>query len=301
VNYYRARRGFTLIELLVVIAIIAILAAILFPVFAQARAKARATTCLSNVKQLGLGVLMYAQDYDESLPLAVTGVQTNDSATFWWNGNAPANSQAVWQNSVQPYIKSYGMMVCPENFLTNSNPLTNLDFGLNFGMPPVSAIHGVANWGDSYYTQPYGSGPVAQWNGLVGIGPNNGAGWQAAANTPAPSLGLAAIASPADMVMVSDASESSWWGVPFGPGAYDTAFFGYCVTWYAEYKQQRFGPIARHQQVNKTPCSAIRLSQGSIQTVFADGHAKNLQVGKFFETATTNGTLVYKYLWPAGL
>jgi prepilin-type N-terminal cleavage/methylation domain-containing protein len=301
VTNYRNRRAFTLIELLVVIAIIAILAAILFPVFAQARAKARATTCLSNVKQLGLGVLMYAQDYDEVLPLLVTGVQTNDSSTFWWNGNAPANSQAVWQNQVQPYIKSYGMMVCPENFLTNANPLTNLDFGLNFGMPPVSAIHNVANWGDIYYSPPYGTGPLVLWNGLGGLGANNGAGWQAAGNTAAPSLGLAAISAPADMVMVSDASESSWWGAPFGPGPYDTAFFSYCVTWYAQYRQQRFGPIGRHQQANKTPCAAIRLSQGSIQTVFADGHAKNLQIGKFFETATTNGTLVYKYLWPAGL
>src|SRR5712691_13462423 len=63
----KRNRGFTLIELLVVIAIIAILAAILFPVFAQARDKARASTCLSNIKQLSLGVLMYAQDYDEQL------------------------------------------------------------------------------------------------------------------------------------------------------------------------------------------------------------------------------------------
>src|SRR5579885_285931 len=67
---FRRRNAFTLIELLVVIAIIAILAAILFPVFAQAREKARQTACLSNMKQIGLGLMMYLQDYDETLPMA---------------------------------------------------------------------------------------------------------------------------------------------------------------------------------------------------------------------------------------
>src|SRR5512144_498244 len=81
------RRGFTLIELLVVIAIIAILAAILFPVFAQAREKARQISCLSNIKQIGLGVLMYAQDYDETYPFA------------WGQTGA-------WYESVDPYIKN---------------------------------------------------------------------------------------------------------------------------------------------------------------------------------------------------
>jgi prepilin-type N-terminal cleavage/methylation domain-containing protein len=66
----RDRRGFTLIELLVVIAIIAILAAILFPVFARARAKAQQNNCLANIKELGLGVLMYCSDYDDHYPIA---------------------------------------------------------------------------------------------------------------------------------------------------------------------------------------------------------------------------------------
>lgn len=72
---YRVRKGFTLIELLVVIAIIAILAAILFPVFAQAREKARLATCTSNMKQINLSLLMYIQDYDETFP---------DVANNWW-------------------------------------------------------------------------------------------------------------------------------------------------------------------------------------------------------------------------
>ena len=97
------RRGFTLIELLVVIAIIAILAAILFPVFAKAREKARQTTCLSNVKQLGLGIVMYAQDYDEKLPI---------HCPYWpeYNGNA---NHPCWAGQIYPYVKNSQLYACP--------------------------------------------------------------------------------------------------------------------------------------------------------------------------------------------
>ncbi len=77
----RSRAGFTLIELLVVIAIIAVLAAILFPVFAQAREKARQTACLSNLKQMGTAVMMYSLDYDETLPLGYSSPQTATGRT----------------------------------------------------------------------------------------------------------------------------------------------------------------------------------------------------------------------------
>ena len=91
------RKGFTLIELLVVIAIIAILAAILFPVFAQAREKARAITCVSNMNQLGLGLIMYQQDYDDNFcpPLAWMPVGNFD----------PTNSPMTWDRLIYPYTK----------------------------------------------------------------------------------------------------------------------------------------------------------------------------------------------------
>ncbi len=96
----RSRRGFTLIELLVVIAIIAILAAILFPVFAKAREKARQISCASNERQLGLGILQYAQDNDETYP----GVNTN---SFF---------QGVgWGGQIFPYVKSVGVYKCPDD------------------------------------------------------------------------------------------------------------------------------------------------------------------------------------------
>ena len=96
------RRGFTLIELLVVIAIIAILAAILFPVFARAREKARQSNCQSNLKQMTLGMQMYAQDYDETLPFCITGDLTTMSV---WS---------VYQ-MVQPYVRNEQILVCPSD------------------------------------------------------------------------------------------------------------------------------------------------------------------------------------------
>lgn len=104
--------GFTLIELLVVIAIIAILAAILFPVFAQARAKARAATCLSNLKQLTLGFVMYAQDYDETFPQWRWDYNYNGASVA---GATPNNATTLWPNAIFPYVKNNGVYKCPED------------------------------------------------------------------------------------------------------------------------------------------------------------------------------------------
>lgn len=98
------RRGFTLIELLVVIAIIAILAAILFPVFAKAREKARQASCLSNIKQLGLGLMQYVQDYDEMMPLPYS-----DGAA----------GRQRWFDVCAPYLKNSQVRFCPSHSIAN--------------------------------------------------------------------------------------------------------------------------------------------------------------------------------------
>jgi prepilin-type N-terminal cleavage/methylation domain-containing protein/prepilin-type processing-associated H-X9-DG protein len=100
------RTGFTLIELLVVIAIIAILAAILFPVVAQAREKARQSGCLSNLKQIGTGIMMYTQDYDEAYPC-------NWFGSLW--PSTPDGRAYKWMDAIYPYVKNEQVFTCPSD------------------------------------------------------------------------------------------------------------------------------------------------------------------------------------------
>ena len=127
-----ALSGFTLIELLVVIAILAILAAILFPVFAQSRAKARQTTCASNMRQMGLSTVLYLQDYDERLPLAASL-----TATGFLN----------WHHFLDPYVKNKQIWVCPSTDLPIRNIYGDLvchygfnSFYLNEGVNPANTF-----------------------------------------------------------------------------------------------------------------------------------------------------------------
>ena len=138
------RAGFTLIELLVVIAIIAILAAILFPVFAQAREKARQTSCLSNCKQIGLGIQMYTQDYD--------GVIFNAPWPGPGGGSGTTPSLSVfWTEAIMPYIKNQQIFSCPSN----------------------NGTTGTANWSPVNYKIMYGLNELVMgrqdWQGSVPV------------------------------------------------------------------------------------------------------------------------------------
>jgi prepilin-type N-terminal cleavage/methylation domain-containing protein/prepilin-type processing-associated H-X9-DG protein len=103
---FRKSKGFTLIELLVVIAIIAILASILFPVFGRARENARRSSCLSNMKQIGLGIMQYTQDYDEKLPMRRYGTAGGEIFS--------------WRRTIYPYVKSVQVFACPSNTSNSS-------------------------------------------------------------------------------------------------------------------------------------------------------------------------------------
>lgn len=115
----RARSGFTLIELLVVIAIIAILAAILFPVFAAAREKARQATCASNLKQIDLAMIQYEQDYDEVFVDALNYRESNSASVFdpgaqFYAGFYPNGALYSWPSRLEAYIKSTAVFLCPD-------------------------------------------------------------------------------------------------------------------------------------------------------------------------------------------
>jgi prepilin-type N-terminal cleavage/methylation domain-containing protein/prepilin-type processing-associated H-X9-DG protein len=166
VQVARTKRGFTLIELLVVIAIIAILAAILFPVFARAREKAKQASCQSNLKQIGLAMQMYATDYDEGLPPTWTWVPASwppPSQGIWYSGFW------MWDVSLYPYVKmgsakadgkmqNHGVWMCPSGYTMSQGHARNYGCNQNvFGYLNMDE----ATYGTGY-SAPFKLGMVAK-------------------------------------------------------------------------------------------------------------------------------------------
>jgi prepilin-type N-terminal cleavage/methylation domain-containing protein/prepilin-type processing-associated H-X9-DG protein len=171
----RRRKGFTLIELLVVIAIIAILAAILFPVFARAREKARQASCSSNLKQLALGMLMYAQDYDDTHVMyryASGRYWSTEGPVDGWNYHSSYGYSNSWPTFIYPYVKNTQIFLCPS---TRSN-----NMGVAYGLP-MYGINEAKNGKDAvWYTGRAGPsmGEVERPAELMMIGEKGGGGPQ---------------------------------------------------------------------------------------------------------------------------
>ena len=147
-----AKKAFTLIELLVVMAILALLAAILFPVFARVRENARRSSCQSNLKQIGLGIAQYAQDYDERLPGRVTG--------------AGYEAQS-WRRVTQPYVKSAQLFSCSSNPFNTKQPWDSMDAELTYaGLPLTEPRFGISYVCNGNPTNIAGNPPMA-FNGTA--------------------------------------------------------------------------------------------------------------------------------------
>jgi prepilin-type N-terminal cleavage/methylation domain-containing protein/prepilin-type processing-associated H-X9-DG protein len=186
----RGRSGFTLIELLVVIAIIAILAAILFPVFAQVREKARQTSCLSNLKQLGTAMQMYANDQDGFYPPAV-GRAPSDRFVYEWS----------WLHRIEPYVKNLPIFIDPSSSHKSVEWRDNLDILSSYAYAPSARAEG-------YGAIELNAGPfgVALWEGIGGFY----GGELGMFKEEVPSYGETQIARPTDTVLLCDGPRFDW-------------------------------------------------------------------------------------------
>ncbi len=268
-----ARKAFTLIELLVVIAIIAILAAILFPVFAQAREKARATSCLSNVKQIGLGIMMYAQDYDEVYPTYASYVPSariqnpldpNDKP----GGTTGIGRRPMWQAKIYPYLKNWDIYRCPSDLGSPTNLVAkfhNISYGYNYGY--LSKLEVTQD--------PDPTGPTQWFSGVS----------------------MAAVLKPADIVMVTDnggisangntASTTGSMTNPPDGWPSDLYFYGpTTVGWGANCTNYFSGGGGKWEN---TGGFAWRHNEGG-NVCYADGHAKFMKIGSGMD-GTNNATL----------
>jgi len=314
------KKAFTLIELLVVIAIIAILAAILFPVFAQAKLAAKGTVNLSNNKNLGLAAIMYTNDVDDSYPLA-EAVNLNDTAFF---GLSP------WQVTTQPYVKSWGIFAHPlgPSIPTGNAAITAWRQALMYGGMAKSENTG----GGSFYVASTGTGSFArrvcnsrpcEYEGLFGSGCNDGLGHRcfypgnSTGNTP--SYTTTGIGNPANTLLITEGAMWDLWsqvlggpgnpctyGVYWSPAQYD--ILG-ALAYSMACPGARKIPRAQSPDGACTPsntCDGVMnfgIQNGFTTYVASDGHAvsQDYRGGVMKNVLLGDGvTVVLSGMWPAG-
>jgi len=273
--FRRAKYGFTLIELLVVIAIIAILAAILFPVFAQAREKARQTSCLSNEKQIGTAVKMYIQDYDEQNMFHWYGpIPVSPSGPFI---SLPGGVFQTWMEVVNPYVKNAQVWMCPSAPKTLT-AFTNSCAGANLASTYV--------WPSTFMYSYWGT-PFIQTTGVFGGVPaysnaqnSGGCGlpWSACSS-------IEMTNSPAESFFLEEGYYGAYPVTQANPGYSYVSTFGSACT---------YGPNGYFVPVggpDRTIDQKFTRHTGGMVVLYGDSHAKWINARRFFsdQSAVTQG------------
>ncbi len=278
------RSGFTLIELLVVIAIIAILAAILFPVFAQAREKARQTSCLSNIKQITLGLVQYQQDFEETLPF---NRECNNP-----NGNYPCIAgRAIlgWVDLMEPYVKSRGVFKCPSDTVSPEPMQGELDMQGNAasrGHVWVGTPHASGYYGGMFQTS------YARNNNLA----NNGTGTAALADIQYPTTTILILEFAANSGGGDNGKEHGH-GSPYTIVRDPTISASPCnandPTNSTNNQANFYGSLIPEQQANEKAIQSSARHSGGANYGFIDGHAK------WYKPNNVNGQCGFGFVSPA--
>jgi prepilin-type N-terminal cleavage/methylation domain-containing protein len=310
----RRPRAFTLIELLVVIAIIAILAAILFPVFAQAKRAAKGTVALSSAKELGLAQIMYENDNDDFFSPTVTYIPTATGGSDW--------AALTFTYLEQPYMKSWGLLLDPTGpFPTIQDALDEnsgdaLPLYGEWGMPPEKAA---TNGNYSSYT--FGTSATGRamtgnqtwiYDGIGGVyaspkvGMWSSAGYKKGAT---PSLSSTSVANPADQVMLAQSGTWDFMWQQDNADSFDL-YWGSCIFNTYGCKLVTTSPVAR-QRDNDGPTVGFYPWPGGTPTqeptgmtcyAATDGHAKSVPWRSLMGTTIVTGTgqRAIKAFWPSG-